>query len=136
MSLVHGRHTVVKVDDNDLSTWTKTSEFAAKKDSHDVTGYGAGGHKYAGGLTDGTFKLSGTYDSTASTGPRAVLQPILVGEATVTVIRQTEGAGSAKPQDSFDWLCTAYTETNPVADMVQWSAEGNISGTVDSTPQT
>lgn len=136
MAFVHGKGTVVKVATKDLSLYCKTSEFARKTDAHDVTGYGATGHAYAGGLTDGTFKLSGTYDSTSVTGPRAVLEPIQAAGALVTVLRQPEGTGSGKPQDSFQWLCTGYTETSPVADMVQWSAEGNISGTVDSTPQT
>lgn len=135
MAFQHGKATVVTVDSNDLSEYTNTSEFSPSTDSHDVTTYGKDGHVFEGGLTSGTFTMSGIYDTTASTGPRAVLQPLKGPNAKVTVTRQPEGAGTGMPQDSFSGLLTAYSETNPVADMVAWSAEFQISGTVDSTAQ-
>jgi hypothetical protein len=134
MSFVHGKNTFVSVDGDDLSAFTKTSEFTRSADSHDNTTYGEDGHVYDPGLTDGTFTMGGSYDNTAGTGPRAVLNP-LVGADKVTVIRQPEGTGSGLPQDEFDGLLTKYTETNPVADYVQWAAEFQISGTVDSAAQ-
>lgn len=134
MAFVHGKDTVVTVDSNDLSAFTNTSEFNPTADSHDVTTYGQTGHVFQAGLTNGTFTMAGTYDNTASTGPRAVLQP-LVGADNVTVVRQPEGAGSGLPQDSFLAQLTGYTESSPVADMVSWSADFQVSGAVDSTPQ-
>lgn len=135
MAFVHGKDTVVTVDSNDLSAFANTSEFNPTTDSHDVSTYGTDGHVFEGGLTNGTFTVSGIYDNTASTGPRAVLQPLKGTAAKVTVTRQPEGAGSGLPQDTFDGLLTSYTETNPVADMVSWSAEFQVSGSVDSTAQ-
>jgi hypothetical protein len=134
MTKIHGKDTVVTVDGDDLSTYTKTSEFTRAADSHDNTTYGEDGHVYDPGLTDGTFTMGGVYDSTAGTGPRAVLNP-LVGADAVTVVRRPEGTGSGLPQDEFDGLLTKYTETNPVADYVAWTAEFQISGTVDSAAQ-
>lgn len=134
MAKIHGKNTHVEVDSNDLSQYTNSSEFSYTADSHDTTHYGDDGHVFSPGLTNGTFTMSGTYDSTASTGPRAVLEP-LIGAEAVTVIRQPEGTGSSLPQDSFSGLLTSYTESNPVADMVTWSAEFQISGAVDSTAQ-
>ena len=137
MAYIHGKNTVVKVATKDLSAYTDSSELNRSADDHDVTGYAAattgGAHVYEGGLTDGKFTMSGTYDSTAVTGPRAALNPLLA--TTVAVIRQPEGAGTGKPQDSFNALLLGYVETNPVADMVKWSAEFKISGAVTSTPQ-
>jgi hypothetical protein len=135
MTFVHGKNTFISVGGNDLSAYTDSSEYEEDLDSHDVTCYGNNGHVFAGGLTDGGFKFSGTYDNTASTGPRAVLNPLLKAGALTTVIRRPEGTASTKPQDSFSFLLTKYVETSPVADMVKWSAEGKISGDVDSTPQ-
>ncbi|HEX6969409.1 MAG TPA: hypothetical protein VF174_11460 [Micromonosporaceae bacterium] len=136
MAKVHGKNTVVKVDDNDLSQYCNTSEFEATKDTHDTTGYGADGHEFSEGLTNGTFTMGGVYDSTAGTGPRAVLKPLTkAGAGTVTVVRQIEGTGAGKPQDSFTAILTSYTESAPVADMVAWQAEFQISGDVDDTPQ-
>ena len=135
MAFIHGKDTFVSVDGDDLSAFTNTSEFTQTADSHDVTTYGKDGHVYQGGLTDGTFTMGGTYDSTASTGPRAVLNAILQAATAVTVIRQPEGTGSSLPQDSFSGLLTSYVETSPVADMVAWTAEFQISGDVNSAAQ-
>lgn len=136
MAFIHGKHTAITVDGEDLSAFTNTSEFNATVDSHDVTTYGQTGHVKQGGLSDGTFTFGGIYDNTAATGPRAVLLPLSVAQMLpVPVLRQPEGLGSGLPQDSFSMLVTSYTETNPVADMVTWACEGEISGTVDSAPQ-
>lgn len=133
MSRVHGKNTVVKVDANDLSQYTDTSELPRTADSHDVTTYGNDSHRYDGGLLDGTFTMSGTYDNTATTGPQAVLRPLL--GTVVPIIRQPEGTGIGKAQDSFNALMTKYTETSPVADMVKWSAEFQIDGDVNPAAQ-
>lgn len=134
MAKIHAKNTYVSVDANDLSTYTDSSDINRSTDTHDTTCYGADSHAYSEGLADGTFSMGGTYDSTASTGPRAVLNA-LIGAAAVTVIRRPEGTGSGLPQDSFSAICKSYVETNPVTDMVKWTAEFQISGDVDSTAQ-
>lgn len=133
MSRSHGKKTVLKVAASDISNYTNASELTRTSDSHDVTTYGNDAHRKDGGLLDGGFKASGFYDNTAVSGPSALLRPLL---GTITaIIRQTEGTGTTKPQDSFDALLTSYVESNPVADMVTWSAEWEIDGDVDITPQ-
>lgn len=133
MALVHGKTTVIKLNAKDLSAYTNTSELNQSGDSHDVTCYGATAHVYAGGLTDAKASLSGVYDSTAVSGPRAAIQP-LIG-TVVPLIRQPEGTGTGKPQDSVSVLVIGYVETNPVADMIKWSAELQCSGAINSTAQ-
>jgi hypothetical protein len=133
MSFVHGRHTFISLDGDDLSVYTDSSELGLTADTHDVTTYGKDAHVYEGGLTDGTAKMSGTYDNTAGVGPRAVIRPLIGSK--VVLVRRTEGTGSGKPQDTVDVVVKGYTETNPVADMVKWSADLQCSDDVDSTPQ-
>lgn len=133
MAFVHGKNTFISLDNNDLSAFTNTSELARSADSHDVTTYGKDAHVFAGGLLNGTASMSGIYDNTAGTGPRAVIEP-LVG-TVVELIRQPEGTGSGLPQDKVDVLVTGYTETNPVADMVTWSCEMQLSDDIDTTAQ-
>lgn len=132
-NFLHGKNTVFKVATKDLSGVTDSSELNIQSDVHDVTGYGNNSHRKNGGLLNGSFKASGTYDTTALTGPRAVLRP-LIG-TTVAVIRQPEGTGVGKPQDAFNAVLNGYVETNPVADMVKWSAEFDIDGDVNSAVQ-
>lgn len=132
MAFIHGKDTVIKLDSDDLSAFVNTSELGRTADSHDVTTYGQETHVYQGGLKDGTASMAGIYDGTAA-GPRGVILP-LVG-TTVTLIRQPEGAGSGLAQDSVTVLVLSYTETNPVADMVAWSCELQLSGPITSTAQ-
>lgn len=133
MAKQHGKDTVVKVDSTDLSTYCNTSELNRTADTHDVTGYGADAHAKSGGLLDGTFSMGGVYDTTAATGPRAKLEPLL--GTSVAIVRQPEGTGSGLPQDAFNGVMNSYVETNPVADMVTWSAEFEINGDVNSAAQ-
>jgi hypothetical protein len=133
MGKQHGRHTVVTLDGEALTQYANNSQLEITADSHDTTTYGKDSHVFSGGLKNGTATISGFYDSTALTGPRAVLLP-LVG-TVVELIHQPEGVGSGKPQDKVDVLVTKYTQTHPVADMVTWAVDLQFSDDVDSTPQ-
>lgn len=132
MAFIHGKSTVFKLNAIDLSAFCKTSEVSNEADAHDVTGYGASGHGYQGGLIDAKVTVSGTYDS-GVTGPRKVIVPLL--GTNVTFIRQPEGTGSGKPQDTGTVLVKSYVETNPVADMIAWAAELTVSGVINSAAQ-
>lgn len=133
MAFVHGKNTFISLDGDNLSTYVNTSELGRTSDSHDVTTYGKDSHVFSGGLLNGTASMQGIYDNTANTGPRAVIEP-LIG-TVVELIRQPEGTGSGLPQDKVDVLVTGYTETNPVADMVTWQCQMQLSDDVDSTAQ-
>jgi len=132
MPFIHGKNTVFKINGVDISAYCKTSEVTIAADEHDVTGYGASGHGVQGGLENDKVTVSGTYASGA-TGPRGWIRP-LIG-TNVVFIRQSEGTGTTKPQDTATVHVKSYVETNPVADMIAWSAELTVSGTVNSTPQ-
>ena len=133
MARVHGKGTFVSLGGDDISEYSNNSQIEINADSHDITGYGEDSHSFFGGLKNGTASISGIYDSTAVTGPRAVLRP-LVG-TVVELVHQPEGAGSGKPQDVVDVLVTKYTQTHPVADMVTWTVDLQFSGDVVSTAQ-
>lgn len=133
MGWQHGKDTVITVGGDDISAWTNTSEMTRGAAGHNVTTYGKSAEVHAGGLKNGQFTCGGIYDNTAGTGPHAVLDP-LVG-TTVEIVRSPEGTGAGKPQQTFDALLTQYVETNPVADMVTWSAQFTISDDVAEAAQ-
>jgi hypothetical protein len=134
MAFIHGRVTFVSIDADDLSTYGTSVEFNRSADSHDVTTFGNTAHRKQSGLMDGGATINGIYDSTASTGPQAVLGP-LVGGAAVELIYRPEGTGSSLPERTVDVIVTAYNESSPVADMVTWTAEVEFDGAVDLTAQ-
>ena len=133
MSFVHSKSTFFSINGADLSTYTNQSAFTRGADIHDLTTYGKDDHVNAGGLGVSSGSASGLYDSSASAGPRGVLEP-LVGQ-TVTMIRRPEGTGSGKPQDSVSVVVGQYVETSPVADYVAWSVELTGSDSVTSSVQ-
>lgn len=133
MAFVHGRNTVVKVATKDISPYCKSSTLEITPDIHETTGYGSANKTKQGGLIDGKFSVSGTYDNTASTGPGASIRP-LIG-TTAAIIRQMEGTGTGKPQDAFSAVVGKYVETDPVDDMVTWSCDFEITGAVNVTAQ-
>ena len=119
MPKIHGKDTYVSLDADDLSTY--------------VTTFGNQGHRKQGGLKDGTATIEGIYDNTASTGPQAVINP-LIG-TVVELIYRPEGTGSGLPERTVDVLVQEYTESSPVADMVTWSVSLEFDNVVDYTPQ-
>lgn len=132
MAFSHGKDTYISLNAVNLSAYVTTSQIEKTVDRHDTTTYGQTTHVYSGGLKDGTATMSGVYDNGAG-GPRATILALL--GTTVTLIRRPDGTGSGKAQDSVTVLVDKYVETNPVADMVTWSCDMQLSGPVTTTAQ-
>lgn len=133
MAFRHGKSTVFKIASTDLSAFVNSVEVKRAADSHDTTCYGATGHAYAGGLTDGTVSVKGVYDDADSANPRITFQGAL--GTTLAWTYQAAGTASGAPQLTGNAVLTAYEESAPVADMVTWSAELQITGAVTTTDQ-
>lgn len=133
MAFVHGKNTVFKIGSTNLSAYTNDVTLKRAADSHDTTCFGQTGHTYAGGLTDGTISVKGVYDDGDATNPRVTFQGAL--GTTLTWTYQAEGTTSGNPQITGSGVLTAYEESAPVADMITWSAELQITGAVTTTDQ-
>lgn len=133
MAFIHGKSGVFKQASTDLSLFCNSVEFKQSADSHDVTNFGSTGHEYQGGLTDGTVSVEGIYDDGASGTPRLVIQAAI--GTVVALTHQPEGAGTGKSQTTCSALVTSYEESAPVADMITWKAEYQISGAVTIADQ-
>lgn len=129
----HGRLTVLKIGTNDISLATKTSNFSGSADVHDTSGYGVTARTKAGGVKDGKFTASGTYDLAATTGTPTVLE----GQEGVAMAltRQVAGTGTGKPQEVFTGILSKFDVSAPFDDMITWSAEWEVSGAVSRTTQ-
>lgn len=132
MAFTHGKGVFVSLNASDLSTFANNVQFPRSADTHDVTTYGKNAHVYRGGLDDGTATIQGIYDDGA-TGPQAIIEPLL--GTNVTLIYRPEGTGAGKPQYSVDVVVGTYEETSPVADMITWQAECQLSDVVTVTTQ-
>lgn len=136
MTFVHGRHTKVTLDGEDLSAFTKSTSWEGSVATHNVTTYGPTreDESYAAGLGTGKVTISGVYDNTA-TGPDAVIEPLMNAKAAVEFIFQPDGTGTGKAQKSCDVIVSSFNVSDPVDDMVQWTAELMRTGSVDRTAQ-
>ncbi len=133
MARVHSKHTIILVDDNDISVDCTDSNCEQSSGTEDTTTYGKEAEVHDATLLTGAFGCSGKY-ADGDAGPRAVLKP-LVG-SKVNVKYRPEGTGSGLPQDSFDAVITKYTETAPTAGYRLWSLETKPSDVWTTTDQT
>ncbi len=133
MAPVHGKRLVTLLNGTDISAFGDSNEHHKKPDIHDITTYGKDAHIKGGGLLDGNGSIGGVYDTSASAGPRAIINP-LVGQ-TVTYIRRPEGTGAGLPQDLVSVVVGEYVETEPVADYARWTLALEYTDTINSTPQ-
>lgn len=132
MAFTHGSNTVVKLNAVNLSTFTNATDFGRKADVHDVTCYGKTAKVKKGGLLDGKVTHSGVYDDGAA-GPRGVIEP-LIG-STVVWLFQPEGTGVGKAQNTGNVVVASYTESAPVAEMIKWSVELELSDSLNNADQ-
>ncbi len=135
MTNIHGKLTVVKLNGVDYSTYSNSTDFKDSTDTHENTTYGRDRKTYAGGLGDGTVSVGGFYDTTAVSGPRALFKPLKAAGNAVPFVYRPEGTGSGKAQSSVSVLISSFEESSPVGDMVTWTAELQMTGVLDETPQ-
>jgi hypothetical protein len=132
MGFVHGKGTAVSLDGQSLSAFSNNVTFSRTADSHDVTTFGKNSKVYRSGLKDGTASIEGIYDNTATTGPGAVLRPLIGGEP-VEFVYEPEGTGVGKPLSTVEVIVTSYEEEAPVADMITFTAELQLSDDIADT---
>lgn len=139
MAAKHGKTTSTVINSVNISPHTRNVEWKGTADTHDVTGYKASetdtAKNYIAGLTDGTATLSGMYDTDATTGPAKVLEDIKAAGVAVEFEYAVEGLGTGKPMRTCQVLVQTYNETSPVADIVTWTADLQITGAVARTTQ-
>lgn len=131
---IHGKKTVVLLGGVELTAYTNNSQLEFNPDNSDLTTYGKNSHVFGAGLLNGTATVSGFYDSTAITGPKALIMPLL-GVSDVPFIHRPEGSGAGLPQDSVLCVISKYTQTHPVADYITWAVDLQFSDDVNSLPQ-
>jgi hypothetical protein len=137
MPFAHGKGAAFLLGTDDLSAYLDNIEWNRTRETGETTTFGAAEDTktFVSGLRDNTFTISGKFDSTATTGPRAVLNAAIDSEtATVAKIRQ-EGTGVGKPENEVSCFCTGYSESIPVGDVITFSADFQCTGIVDETAQ-
>lgn len=137
MAFKHGKDFAFLSAASDLSAFCDGIEWSRSRDTSESTTAGAAEDTktYVAGQRDNSFTISGKFDSTASTGPRAVLNGDIDSDASVSYTIRQEGTGSSLPQNIVSAFCTGYSESIPVGGVVTFSASFQCTGAVNETAQ-
>lgn len=134
---LHGHLSYFALEDSagttlrNLSPFITAVTFEQDNDQHDITTFGAEGHMFQVGLTNGKITLAGFWDKTALVGTDTVLQSLVGYDVnTMTFNYGPEGNTTGKMKKSGECVLVNYTESDPVADMVTFTATLQISGSV------
>lgn len=135
MAFVHGKGFAFKVDDSagvlqTLTAYLDSVEWNESVDTAETTTAGAEAKTYLSGQSDTTVSISGKFDSTASTGPDAVLRGLRGLETTSTIEYGPEGGTTGKVKKSAEAFLTSYVCSSPVGDVVTFTADFQVTGAV------
>lgn len=136
---LHGKSSYFALDDStgtvrNISPYVTDVTFEQDNDSHDTTTFGQNGHTFIAGLTNGTITVNGLWDKTALVGSNTVIQGLIGQNATTfTFTYGPEGNATGKVSKSGECILVSYSETDPVADLVKFSAKLQITGTVTAS---
>lgn len=133
---IHGKETAFSLEDSAGTTLralgvnlTKVG-FSRQNDTHDTTGFGATGHTFIAGLTNGTIQIEGFWDDTANTGTATVLDGLLGISTTLGWEYGPEGSATGDVKYSGECVLQSLDYSSPVADLTTFTATLQISGAV------
>jgi hypothetical protein len=136
MAFRHGKNAVLKLDNSsgslvDLSAYLDEISMPRSIETGETTTYGTSAKTYITGLSDATISLSGKFDSTADAHFSGILSALLAGTIdSVSFEYGKEGSASGRVKYSGEALLTSYEVSSPVADVVTFSAELQVTGAI------
>tara|TARA_R110000787_G_scaffold100231_3_gene205120 strand:- start:1195 stop:1602 length:408 start_codon:yes stop_codon:yes gene_type:complete len=128
-TFAHGKSTDFALDDTggtsrNLSNTLTDVGFPQTIDTAETTAFGASAKSYIVGLKDSTFSVSGLWDATVD-GYLAGTEP-----ASRSFIYGPAGSTSGYVKYSGEAIMTNYSTSNPVGDVVTYSADLQVTGAV------
>lgn len=130
MARVHGKNSALTLDGVDLSEFLDSVSHTWGADMAETSGLGDSAKSYIPGQRDATLSLSGRFDSTAATGPDAVLGAEVQSDTAVVFAYGPEGSGSGDVRFTGSCYVASYVVSSPVGDVVAFTAELQVTGPV------
>jgi hypothetical protein len=131
-TFVHGKSTDFAIDDtggssrNISDTLTDVS-FPQTIDTAETTAFGSSNKSYIVGLKDTTISVSGIWDATVD-GYLSGTEP-----ASRSFIYGPAGTTSGNVKYTGEAIMTNYSQSNPVGDVVTFTADFQVTGAVTRT---
>jgi len=138
MAAVHGKGSVFKIDNaagtiTDITTYVDDISFPMKVAMAESTTMGKEDSTYVSGVADRTISIKGKWDSTAVSGEDVVLNGLVGLEVTSTFEYGPEGSASGKVKYTGECFLTMYSVSSPLAGVVAFSADFQVSGALTRT---
>lgn len=121
MAFKHGKNGALTVNTGALATFLNNIDFNTDLDTADTTTFGATWKTAIAGLPGGTIEFAGYYDPTATTGPGAILFPLVLAGTAVTVLFYPGGVGAGLGSlytMTNGGIVTSYSESVPVGGVI------------------
>jgi hypothetical protein len=130
MAFVHGKKTVVKIDNSagalqDLSAYINSSSLQRLQDLLETTCFGATAKTYIAGFPDAKMPIGGFWDATLDAHMDGIL-----GKETVSVELYPEGTASGKVKYTAEAILISYEQTMGSQAATAWTGELQITGAV------
>jgi hypothetical protein len=120
MAFRHGKNAALTINSGALAAFLTNADFSTDLDTADTTTWGATWKSAVAGIPGGKIDFSGNYDPTATTGPGAILFPLLTAGTAVTALWYPGGnvSGQSLYTITSGVIVTAYSESSPVGGVV------------------
>lgn len=127
----HGKSTVFKIDDSggtlrDISSTLTDVSFPRSIDTAESSSFGDSAKQYVVGLSDATISVSGNFDATID----GYLAGTVGQAATLSFEYGPEGSTSSYVKFSGECILTSYEVSGAIGDVVTYSAEFQVTGSV------
>lgn len=134
MPFVHGKSGAFLLDNAagslvNISAYLDNISFPQTVETGETTVFGNASKTYVVGLKDSTISLSGKWDSVAD----AQFAATFGQAATLTFEYGPAGNAASSIKYTGECICTSYEVTTPVADVVTFSMELQVTGNVTRT---
>ena len=123
----HGKGTEVLLDEFDLSSYFNSVDTSRSTDTAETTAFGSSSKSYIVGLRDATISVSGIWDATVD-GYFIGTEP-----ASRTFIYGPAGDTGGNVKYTGEAILTSFSISNPVGDVVTYSADFQVTGDVTRT---
>lgn len=128
MAFKHGKSGALTINSGALAAFLDNIDFSTDLDTADTTAFGATWKTAIAGIPSGKIDFSGFYDPTATTGPGAILFPLVTAGTAVTVLFYPGGTASQQVLYTMTsgGIVVSYSESAPVGGVVTFKGSVQI----------
>jgi hypothetical protein len=132
-TFVHGKSTNFTLDDTagsvrDISNTVTSVDLPETLDTAETTAFGSSAKSYIVGLTDATISVSGIWDATVDGYIAGGAEP-----ASRSFVFGPAGSTAGNVKYTGEAIVTSYSISNPVGDVVTYSLDLQVTGSITRT---